>query len=156
MGTCRARDAHGDSFTQPAHLPLEGSWHGLRGEVEHTLVCLHMGWGKPKAAGEMSLGKRVLFPKDVIYVAPQTRRDISAGRDRQLGPWAGQCRQPWHSQAFRRDRLLQCSQFVFSMAEPTVSPLWQAQAGTPTFLWFNPIFWVGAFAGACPCPASSA
>ena len=38
--------------------------------VEQTLMHLHMGWGKPKAASEMSLRKRVLFPKDVIYVSP--------------------------------------------------------------------------------------
>ena len=57
-------------WLRPACSSPTGGVPERAGGVEQTLMHLHMGWGKPKAVSEMSLRKRVLFPKDVIYVSP--------------------------------------------------------------------------------------
>lgn len=87
---------------------------------------LHVGWGTPKAASEMSLGKHVVFPKDVIYALPQMgMRHFCWWGQAEAGGSPGRAALPaatfagCHAGlALPRDRLKRCAQFVFSVAEP--------------------------------------
>lgn len=68
-GTCHAGTLVGTAspaWSSPAGGGLEGD--GGRADTG----ALTLGWGKPKAGGERSLEKHVLFPEDVVYVSPQT------------------------------------------------------------------------------------
>lgn len=104
----------------------KGPGAGWGGGVEETRMHLHTGWDKPKAAGETSLGKHVLFLKDVTYASPQmgTRQFCWWGQAGAAGS-PGQAALPATMLAGYRtglalpgDRLLRCSEFVFSVAEP--------------------------------------
>lgn len=131
-----------DSFQLRGHLPCRGCSRGrlhptcssptervperAGGGVEQTRMHLHTGWDKPKAAGETSLGKHVLLPNDVTYASPQMgmRQFCWRGQAGAAGS-LGQAALPATMFAGYRtglalpgDRLLPCSEFVFSMAEP--------------------------------------
>lgn len=158
-----------DSFQLHGHLPRWGCSRGrLRpgcssppggvparaGGVEQTLMRLHTGGGKPKAAGETSPGKCVLFTKDVIYVSPRrgTRHFCWRGQAEAAGSpgWAvlpAAMGTGCHTgSALPGDRLLRCSQFVFSMAEP--------EDGLPAVSGLRGMLW-GRGCGGCAVAAEN-
>jgi len=81
---------------------------------------LHMGWDEPKAVGETSPGKRVLFPEAVIYVSALLL--AGTGRSSRVpgtGSTAGTviAGDPTGLALPGPGWLQRCSEFVFSMAE---------------------------------------